>query len=130
MKVLSTEKEAKIIGKYLSGREISPEAVALYLKASDVQNFSPAGRDARLLSFLARFPFLIGMLDGGSALVFRNSVHRKKVFLMLAVLETRPECTSSYFCERQTTWSLVKYFFIGIRGVFRGIFGALLVKLI
>jgi hypothetical protein len=127
---MSPEKEAEIIGKYLSGRKINSQAKELYINAVESNSFKYSRKDLKIQAFFARFPFMIGMLDGGSALVFRQSVLRKKIFLMLAILETIPEYASIYFCRRQSVLFLVKYFFTGLRGVVRGVCGAVLVKVL
>jgi hypothetical protein len=127
---MEPENEAKILCKYLINRNINFQAQELYKKAITIHNFQPDVKDQRLESLAFKHPYFIGFIDGGMALVLKQSTLRKKIFLMLAILETIPEYSDMYLSKEQSFTEFLKMIYFGIRGVIRGIFGLILVKII
>jgi hypothetical protein len=125
------EREARIFGRYLIGEEICEAAICLYLEAHKSNAFASDKREARLLKLIDRYPSLTGMIDGGLALQKRNSTIRKKIFFMLAILETFPEYSHYYLFPAPPSVKFFLDFFIsGVRGVIRMGVGYLLVKIV
>ncbi len=83
-----SEDEAGVFGRYLLGSELSDAARELYLRASRELNYDTADPVTR---FASTRPWSIPALDGALALVDPGALLRKKVLLMAAVLESRPE---------------------------------------
>lgn len=124
------EREAKIFGRYLIGEEVNEAVTRLYLDAHRANPFELDEKETRLLKLIYRHPGLTGMIDGGLALQNKGSAIRRKIFTMLAILETFPEYSQHYlFPESVPAKSLVVFFLSGLRGVFRIILGFLLVKI-
>jgi hypothetical protein len=121
-------KEARIFGKYLTGTEINDTAIQLYIKAITIRDLQSAGRDLKLEKFIFRFPFWIGFIDAALAMTNKQSILRKKIFVMLAVLETIPEYSHLFLSKENNSFALLKIFFVGIRSVYRFVFGFILVK--
>lgn len=123
------EREARIFGRYLIGEEIKEEAIRLYLDAHQGNRFNLSEKEARLLRLIHRHPALTGMIDGGLALQNKESAIRRKIFFLLAILETFPEYSRHYlFPEPASIKNIVSFFTSGVRGVLRMILGYLLVK--
>lgn len=124
------EREAEIFGRYLIGEEISETAIRLYLEAHKTNSFVLDEKETRLLRLIYRHPGLTGVIDGGFALQKKDSTIRKKVFFMLAILETFPEYSRHYlFPQPASVKNIFEFFIFGVRGVLRMILGYLVVKL-
>jgi len=123
------EREARIFGRYLIGEEIKEEAIRLYLDAHQMNRFDLSEKETRLLRLIHRHPALTGMIDGGLALQNKDSAIRRKIFFLLAILETFPEYSRHYlFPEPASIKNILSFFLSGVRGVLRMILGYLLVK--
>ncbi len=124
------EREAKIFGRYLIAEEISKAAVRLYLEAHKANSFTLNEKETRLLTLIYKHPSLTGMIDGGLALQKKDSTIRKKIFFMLAILETFPEYSQHYlFPDPASAKNLLGFFISGARGVIRMMLGYLVVKI-
>jgi len=80
--------EAASFGRYLLGREIDAASCDLYRTAARALAYGSADRITR---FALRNPWSIAPLDGALALVQPDAPLRKKLLLMAAILETRPD---------------------------------------
>jgi len=80
--------EAASFGRYLLGREIDAASRAAYATAA--RELAYDGTDS-ITEFALRRAWSMAPLDGALALVRPDAPLRKKLLLMAAVLETRPE---------------------------------------
>ena len=92
--------EAASFGRYLLGREIDATSRAAYATAARELVYD--GGD-RVTAFALRRPWSIGPLDGALALVRPDAPLRKKLLLMAAVLETRPEYCDDFLPRDRST---------------------------
>jgi len=83
--------EAILFGRYLVDREPSADLIERYVEANQLLFANDAGFERELLDFARRHPWSIGMLDASAGILGGNSVLRKKLLLMTAILETTPE---------------------------------------
>lgn len=83
--------EAILFGRYLVDREPSRELIDRYVEANQLLFSEDPGFERELLDFARRHPWAIGMLDASAGILGGNSVLRKKLLLMTAILETTPE---------------------------------------
>jgi hypothetical protein len=120
-------REAEVFGEYLLGEAPSAQAVTLYVQAMDKLNILVAGSDERLLRLVISNPWLLGLADSGLALVKPGSVIRRKLLVMLAILETMPAYTHLFF---PSPVPFINIFFAGCRAAIKAVFGAILVKLV
>ena len=118
--------EAKAFGNYLLGKEVNARAVSLYLAAHDQTQFESDAQDLRILKFMLRHPSLIGAVDAGLAIRKNKSCVRKKLYYMLAILESMPEYAQHFLCEGTPLTNALRFFFFGARGVMRMIVGFVL----
>jgi hypothetical protein len=124
------ELEARIFGKHLIGEEINAMAVSLYVNAHAKSNFEFHGNDLKLLKFILKYPSAAGMIDGGLALQKRDSVIRKKIFYMLAILETIPEYSRYFLSPKLSISNALEFLLFGIRGVFRMVLGYFFIRIL
>src|SRR6266567_3076942 len=83
------EKEARMFTRYLIHRDANSQAIQLYKVA--MSNSKPDTTDKKLLNFMVLHPGSIGFIDAG--LVFHNasSEARRRLYVMLAILEASAE---------------------------------------
>ena len=83
--------EALLFGRYLVGRQLSEELVERYVRANEELFHDADAIDRDLVAFARRHPWSIAMLDASAGIIGGNSLLRKKLLLMTAIVETTPE---------------------------------------
>jgi hypothetical protein len=90
-------KEAAAIARYLLRCAPPPELVGRYIEAHQLRLSSePISSDVKLFR---RYPALLGLLDAGSGIVQPQSLLRKKILLMAAILEATPYYADFFLAE-------------------------------
>ncbi|MGE3824341.1 MAG: hypothetical protein AB7G44_08950 [Bacteroidia bacterium] len=123
--------QPEIYFRYLSGKNPDARSLELYRVAITHHQIEFSKKENRLHSLSQRFPFLIPFIDGGLALTQPLSLYRKNIYIILCILETRPEffplLSSSY--SQKTANGFFTTFLHGTRAVLTGLFGVIIVKL-
>ena len=90
------EREAEAIGRYLLGS--APSAVEIERYVRGVRALFPDAprRETAVVEFALRRPWALPLLDGACGLVEPDSLLRRKLILMLAVLETSPGLAEAF----------------------------------
>ena len=122
-------KEARIFARYLTGIRVNDASAFLYQKAIEARDLVCERRDKKLENFVLRFPFWIGFIDAALALTDKQSVLRKKIFVMLAVLEASPEYTKYFLAKKGSFFTMIRICAVGTMSVYRFIFGFFLIRL-
>lgn len=122
------EQEALIFSRYLIGREPNEQAVRLYIAAFGAGR--PDNTDKKLLNFMSKHPRSIGFIDGG--LVFHNpdSEARRRIYVMLAILEASPEHYDLFLPKERSPIYIAVVFYSGFRAIIKAALGIALVKVI
>lgn len=85
-------REALWFGRYLIGAEPSEPLVERYVRANaKVLRETPTKRDAAVLAFVHAHPWSLGLLDAGTAFTRNAPLLRRKLVVMMAILEATPE---------------------------------------
>ena len=117
--------ESVLIAKYLIGSHLPKELSDRYVSANQelMKNFVPENTYAEL-DFILRHDWTLPFIDAAAGLLLPNSIVRKKVLLMAAILETSPFYASQFF---QKPDSALKILIIcawnGFRSIFKLIIG-------
>ena len=122
-----TKQEAIVFGKYLLHGEIPDEkSVALYEAAHKHRNIEVKESEKKLLGFALRNRWALGAIDG--ALAFKNPDHviRKKLLVMSAVLECRPNYADLFIPKKRSFFYFFVFGWIGFRAVCKAMFGRIL----
>ncbi|MCF8296503.1 MAG: hypothetical protein K9J13_03070 [Saprospiraceae bacterium] len=127
---MDIQKQAEIYCKYLIGKKPNSKTISLFEDAMKKLDFQADKKDRKIENFVYKFPFILPTIDGGLALIRKNSIVRKKAFTMLAILETIPEYSDKFLSKKHSIWYFFIIAFIGIRSVLRGVLGVVLVKII
>src|SRR5437868_23870 len=83
--------EADLLGRYLIRISPNNRIKLLYAKAMRAMNIQMDPMDQRLWNMIIHYPFTLRIIDGGLAVLRPNSAVRRKIYTMLAILETSPE---------------------------------------
>lgn len=126
----SIRNEALTMGRYLLGQPPSPKVIELYERAISNAPTPLTRRDKKLLNFIAKHPWSVGLIDGGLALIDTNSEVRRRSYTMLAITEAMPEYHDYYLPKKRSGWYVLVVAIVGVRGVLRTLAGALLVKVV
>ena len=87
----SLREEAFRFARYISGARPGPEIVERYVDACRKLSLDrPVGEDRGLLGFVHGHPSALGPLDAVCGILRPQALLRKKLFVMLALLETSP----------------------------------------
>jgi hypothetical protein len=100
--------EASLLARYLSGRDPGAEIADRYARACRalfVEEHS--ARDAALMGFALRHPWSLPCLDAACGLVDPQSLLRRKLILMLALLETTPDHVDLFLARPRPRASVI-----------------------
>jgi hypothetical protein len=126
--------EAEIFGRYLlGGKKPNAQSISLYVSAMNLRPANPIGRDVKLLKFILKNSWSIGMIDG--ALAFspkgalgtkKKSIVRRKILFMSAILETQPEYAALFLPQERNWFYNIYIFWVGFRAVSKAIAGKII----
>jgi hypothetical protein len=109
----TSEREARLIARYLIGEEPLPGEIERWQRAVEVRHAALVGpRDERLWALAMRSGWMLGLIDSGLALADAHSPIRHRLLLMLAVLEASPTHVRKFDSPAYPRVSLV---FLGLR---------------
>jgi hypothetical protein len=124
------EAEAKLIANYLVKNSDSPENIAHYLKAVEALNIKYSPNEERIMKLVMKFPFLIGFVDAGLAIIDKQSNLRYRIYTMLAILETDPALSKYFLAKNFTLLEWMITILAGARSVIRIVFGFIILKVL
>ncbi len=121
--------EANRLSKYLVGSTAPHAAQQAYWKAVDRLGCEMDGVECRAWERMMRSSFLLRCVDAGLALLRPASVLSKRIFIMLAVLETEPSLADHFLPQERSGFFLVRVMLRMVRAVVCAVIGILLVKM-
>ena len=119
--------EARQFGAYLLGAEPPEASVELYGQAVETLGLVGSDKDRRLLQFMARHRWSIGLVDAGLALRRPDSTVRTRLLVLSALLEARPELADRFLPAPRPAIYLGYAALVGLRAVLRAASGLVLV---
>jgi len=91
------EAEARRIGHYLVGVDVSETLVERYREANHILfPDRPSPTDAAVLEFVRRHPWSLPPLESALGLIRPGALLRRKLVVMTAILETDPRFADSF----------------------------------
>lgn len=118
--------EAEIFSRYLSGAQPSPELAQRYADACSRLNLQGDARDVKIVSFAVRHPAFLPLLDAGLAFSAHKSLLRKKLLVMLALLETTTTHYHLFATKDEPRSRWIGLFFRGCGAVVKMMLGKLI----
>jgi hypothetical protein len=123
------EREAIILGTYLLGKPPLQKQVDRYCEACLILRLDTYITDPVTKVAFQR-PYLIPYFDAALALGKEKKLLRKKILLMLAILETSTECYDDFTSKNYSLAGWLKIFLQGIQAVFKATVGKILLLFI
>ena len=84
--------EANVFGRYLVGEAPSEALVERYCAANHA--IAAVHGDDEFVAYVRNRPWSVSLLDAAAGLTATNSLLRKKLLVMTAIVETTPELTA------------------------------------
>ncbi|MEO5643830.1 MAG: hypothetical protein ABIQ40_00910 [Bacteroidia bacterium] len=123
----SFQKEAEIFGRYLlGGKNPNAKSISLYTEAMKLRPAEVIGSDKKILVFILKNNWSIGMIDSALAFSKGKSVIRRKLLFMTAILETQPEYAELFLPQERSWFYSIYIFWVGCRAVMKMMAGKLL----
>jgi hypothetical protein len=131
-RVLVNEKalydEAEVFGRYLLRESPDSTAQSLYVKALKSNSGSLTLHDQRLLLFVLRHPWSVGLIDSGLARMSPLSEVRRRIYLMFSILESSPNYHEKFLSQQRSLLYFFVFGFYCVKGVLQSLVGALFIK--
>ncbi len=119
--------EAEIFGHYLlSGKTPNSKSISLYVEAMHLRPAQASGRDKKILEFILKNNWSIGMIDGALAFSKNKSIIRRKLLFMSAILETQPEYADLFLPQERSGFYNLYIFWVGFRAVMKALAGKMI----
>jgi len=122
--------QALIFGRYLLKKVPSKKSQDLYVHIIQASDVAITAKELRLLSFTVRHPRLVGFIDSGLAISGSMSEVRRRIYVMLAVLECQPEYADKFLAKDQPWWYVFYILYVGLRSAIKATLGFILVKMV
>lgn len=124
------KQEARIITNYLVGKPCTEELIQRYVEANIKLAIQIIPEEEKLWRNALRGAYWMSFIDSGLALVRPKSQIRRKIFVMLAILEASVEYCDDFLPH---TRNKAQVFFLlaleGIKAVFFALFGLFIIKI-
>ena len=112
--------EAQAISKYLVGKTCSEEMAQRYREAVTKLNATLTPEQEKTWAKMVGSRIYMKLMDGGLALASPQSPLRKRIFIMLALLECSPEFTEFFLPQQRSIWYLIP---LGFRAGMSAVYG-------
>ncbi|HTE57616.1 MAG TPA: hypothetical protein VK694_02645 [Verrucomicrobiae bacterium] len=124
------KKEAKSFARYLVRQEPSRQVIARYTEALAHNPPSISATDIHLLEFIRKHPWSLGCIEAGLALRQPHSEVRRRLYIMLAILESSPDHTAAFLPQERSAWYIVPLALAGLRAVGKALVGVIMVGVV
>ena len=121
------KREAEIFGRYLlGGKNPNEKSISLYVNAMMVRPATALGKDTKILKFILKNNWAIGIIDGAEAFSKKKSIVRRKILFMSAILETQPEYAQLFLPQERNWFYNIYILWVGFRGVMKALAGKII----
>jgi len=123
---MSTNKEAYILSSYLTNRQPTPEVLMLYDQALRKLPVDSNSKEIKLWEFCIKHTWALKFVD--AALGFTDPYHpvRKRIFIMLAILETQPAYNDCFLPQKRSFLYIFYVLFYMVNAVVKTVIGKVL----
>jgi hypothetical protein len=122
--------EAEVFGRYLIGRDIDEDAVALYARALQSETYEGDDGERAVALFAVERPWSLGAIDGALALTRPRALLRRKLLLLTAILEASPHYRAEFFPARRSPWYAIAVACAMLRAVVQTAAGLVLLRFV
>jgi nucleoside-diphosphate-sugar epimerase len=121
-------REARIICRYLLRLMPSVDLQTRYAAAHGRLKIELDRDEQRLWRIIERFPSVLRIIDGGLSLINPHGGIRRKIYTMLAILETSPQHYDHFLPKTCTPLQKFKLIWVGLRAGVSTLLGLMLIK--
>lgn len=124
------EKQARLFTRYLINKPANSRVTKVYVHA--LHNNPPAieDYDNKLIALVMKQPRLLSMIDAGLPFVRPYSELRRRIYLMLSILESDPEYSEDFLPKQRGLSYILTIGFSGIFALTKAIFGVVFLKVV
>jgi hypothetical protein len=119
-------REAIVFSNYLGVSSSNLNLLSSYATSVNQLNLKLNTKEERILNLILRYDCLVPFIDGGMAFLYPESVIRKRILLMSALIETETQYTELFIRQRQNNFSMFKILFRGALAICKGLLGVIL----
>jgi hypothetical protein len=121
--------EAQILSRYLIGEKCSTQTEMHYAAAVTKLNASLTDTQQKTWNRMLVFRIYLKLVDGGLVLTNPPSPLRKRIFIMLTLLEASPDHIHYFLPQERSIWYLIPLGFRAGMSAVYGILGVIMAKL-
>jgi len=121
--------EAIKLASYLVGKPIGHEVTIRYEMAVQIKQVSLNSHEQRVWNLMLSYSLILTSVDSYLALTDRNCPIRKRICIMLAILEAHPNYISSFYFKRPQFIDHMNLLFSLFTTPFKVVLGILIIKL-
>jgi len=131
MKLLEESKiEASKITNYLLSVEVGNKEAVLYAEALNKLNIILEDEDEKIFKMMLNKKWKMASIDAILAFKKPQSNIRRKIFIMLSILEASPNYTSYFLSKDFSFFDYIKICCVGIRSIIRVLIGFFYLKIL
>jgi hypothetical protein len=119
--------EAKLFAQYLDAKVDDEALLIKYTNAIEKLKLSLSEKEASVLRYIIKMPFLLPFADGAWAFLNPKNGIRKRILVMSALIETEPQYLQFFLNEKDVSFSVFNMLLRGSVAVLRGIIGVFLI---
>lgn len=124
------EKQAKQFTYYLIKRQPTKLEIDLYKRAIANNKHGISLKDEKVLEFVNRHGWSIGLIDSCMALTNPHSEMRRRLLIMFSILECMPERYDQFIPKRHSSWYWLVVLYTCVEDVLKAAAGSVLLKAI
>jgi len=123
----STDQEAATLTFYLTNKAPTTKVVVLYDQALQQTPVETDQKQQKLWAFCMKHTWALGFIDAGLALTVPYHPIRKRLFIMLAILETQPAYNSYFLPRKRSKLHVFNIAFLMMNAVLKVVVGKFLI---
>lgn len=125
----STDQQAQAFTHYLLKRPATTQALGLYEQAIN-NKVSIDKADHKLLAYIEKHPWSLGVIDAGLPYLKPYSEVRRRLYIMLAILEASPDYFDAFLPQKRSPLYLIYIAYSGLRAIAKAVLGLVLIKVV
>lgn len=118
------------MGAYLVGSQPSKKLIDRYVEAIKNSSSQVSHKDQKLLTYLVRNPWSIGIIDAALPFYRPHSEVRRRIYVMLAILEASPSYTEKFLPVQRNPLYFFYIAWVGFKAAVKMLVGSVWVRLV
>jgi len=123
---MNTNQEAYILSSYLTNRQPTAEVLVLYDQALKKLPVDSNSKQIRLWEFCTKHTWALKFVDAALGLTDQYHPVRKRIFIMLAILETQPAYNDCFLPQKRSFLYIFYILFRMVNAVLKTVVGKVL----